>query len=255
MADEPAQSVAPEAEVPAVAPVEAAPIEAAAPAEVSSEPAPSLLEGAAEAEAAPAEAPAEEPVAEPAAAEAPAEPEKPEADAKPGEAAQAAPEPAPFVYAEFKLPEGVTAPAEDVKAFTDLLGTVDVRTQEGAQALMDMHTAALQKQQAAMDQRQRDVFAQTQAQWVADFERQAGNQRDTILSRAKAVITDTVKDEAARKELWGVLAYTGAGNHPAVINALAAMHKRLAEAAKPPAALPTAAQPTRAADRRYGPQT
>lgn len=231
---------------PVVAPVEAVPVaveavaeaapveaEVEAPAE-EAKPEPSAVEG----EAAPV---AEPEVKAPDAAEA-----KPEGEAAPAEAE-------PLKYEAFKLPEGFTAQPEQIESFTGLIGKYGV-PQEAAQELMDLHAGALQKAADAMAQHQQDVFAETRRGWVQDFEKTAGNRRDTILNDAKFAITDTIKDAKEREALWNVLAFTGAGDNPAVINAMAKMGRRLRERSAPAQGLPARAQPNNPADRRYGSQ-
>lgn len=222
------------------------------------EPVAGAAETAPATEAEPSPVPAEVAAPEPEAAapaEVPAE-EGAAVEAKPEAAPDAEAPPAP-VYEAFKMPEGITAAPEQIEAFTNLLGTTDVRTQEGAQALMDLHTASLKKfaetyaTEAA--QRQQDVFAETRAGWVRDYHEQAGNKADTILNDAKWAITDLVKDEKQRTALWDVLAFTGAGDHPALITAFASAAKRLRERAAPAQSLPqNGAKSGSPADARYG---
>ena len=153
---------------------------------------------------------------------------------------------------EFKLPEGFKAAPEQIAAFTDLLGSVDVRTQEGAQALMDLHTKALKDYAEATAQRQQDVFAETRAKWVKDFDKQAGNRRDTILNDAKWTIGEVFKDAKDRQAFNDFLSFTGAGDHPLMINALAKVAKRLRERTAPPQGVPMRGEPTDPATKRYG---
>jgi hypothetical protein len=103
-----------------------------------------------------------------------------------------------------------------------------------------------------MREGQVDAFAETRAGWVKDFETSAGNRRNTILADAKAAVLHAVPDDKTRAELWNVLALTGAGDHPAVIRAFAAIGKGLRERAAPSPGTPakTTLSP---AERRYGP--
>lgn len=237
MAEEPASPEGGAAPVPVTeAPVLAVePVEAVVPVEA---PAPEVP--AAEPEPAPEpEAVAEVPPVEPA-----PEPEK---------AAEAAPAEGPQVpvYAEFKLPEGLTAQPEHMNAFTGFLGSHGL-TQEDGQALLDMHGAVLKQATDQMAQRQIDVFEETRAGWRKDVDKRFGNRRNTAVEDAKWAITDLVRDKAAREELWGVLSFTGAGDHPAVIGALASAGRRLRERNAPAPGLPANPQPANPADRRYG---
>lgn len=208
----------------------------------------SAIETASDADVPPSEAAPVEPKAEPAKEEA-----KPAEEAKAAEAdAETKPaEPVAPVYAEFKLPEGIQVAPDQIEAFTTTIGPMGL-TQEQGQQLMDLHTAEIKKAADALTQRQIDTFADTRKSWVNDFAKQSGNRRDTILADAKTAITKAVPNAEARAELWNVLAFTGAGDHPAVINAFAALGKRLSERPAPPTPLPAKTGPTNPADRRYG---
>lgn len=194
-----------------------------------------------------------EPVVEdvPAAAveEVPAEPAiEPEA----APAAEAAPAELP-TYEAFDLPEGISLADEDLSELTTVFGKYGL-TQEAAQDLATFGAERIKRgveqAQEAMAQSQQDVFNQTRQGWVKEFERQAGNQRNTILNDAKAAIKDAVPDEKQRAALWDVLAYTGAGDHPAVINLLSAIGKRNREGKAPGPSIATTISGN-PADRRY----
>lgn len=224
-------SVPGQSETPAPAPAEA-------PATPVAEPTP----------AAPVEAPAAEPAAptepaaDPAASDAPAEPTGPETAAAPA-------------YSDFKFPEGVTADPAQISAYTNILGKHGI-SQEAGQELVDFHTNAMQQVATAAAQRQKDVFAETQRVWAADVDKEFGNRRDTVVNDAKWAITELVPDKKARADLWNVLAYTGAGNHKAVIRAFANAAKRLKERGAPAqAGSPKNSQTVSAPDRRYGQKT
>lgn len=251
----PEQGAAPLAE--AAAPVEApaAPVEAAV---VESAPA-APVEGAA------AEPAAETVVEAPVEGEKPAEEVAPAESEKPAEGAGVEPAkpavdgekpaegeaPAAPVYAEFKLPEGLQAAPEQITAFTGVLGKYGL-SQEAGQELMDLHAAALKEMADAAVQRQQDAFLETRAGWVKEFDKLAGNRRNTILSDAKSLINDTIKNTEERKALWDALAITGAGDHPAVIMAWAKIARRLNERSAPPPGIPTRGAANNPAERRYG---
>lgn len=183
-----------------------------------------------------------------AAPEAPAEPPKAEAASEtPAEPAQ----PEPLVYQDFMLPEGMTVPEERMNEFKTLAGGLRI-PQEEAQKFLDLHAGIVRQTQEAMDQRQRDVFAETRRAWVKDVDKTYGNRRDTVLGEAKWAIGELVKDETQRRELYDVLAFSGVGDHKAVINAFASAARRLRERAAPPTDLPPKGAPQTAADRRYG---
>ena len=154
-------------------------------------------------------------------------------------------------YAEFKLPEGMTMEAAQTSAFGNILGKYGL-SQEAGQEIMDFGAGVLKQAQERMAEAQVDAFAETRRGWVKDFESMAGNRRNTMLNDAKAAIKDAVPDDKARAELWNVLAFTGAGDHPAVIKAFAAIGKRARERGAPSPAVPAKQQTTSPADRRYG---
>lgn len=233
-----------EGSVEVVAPVAETPPAAAAVVEAAPAPAEPVVE------AAPVEAAAvEEKSAEAAPAEPVVDPVVPD-PAKAAEAIEVAPL-EPITYEAFNLPEGFEAPAERIEAFTGLLNEYSL-SQEAGQKLMDLHAETIKQVGDQMAQHQIDAFAETRSGWVKQFDKQAGNRRDTILNDAKWAIGEVVKDDKARQELWNVLAFTGAGDHPAVINAFASAAKRMRERSAPPQGLPAKAQPTNPAERRYG---
>ncbi len=227
--------IAPEVVVPvktatAEAPVEVAPVEAAVEAPAGEEAAAEApaTEAAAETPAETPEAPAEE-----AAAEEPAEPVKP-------------------VYEAFKLPEGIQAAPEQIEQFTDTIGKYGL-TQEAGQELMDLHATALKEMNDSLLERQTDTFNTMRNDWKQQFYDRHPNDHNTVLDDAKLAVSTTIKNVDKRKAFWGALGMTGAGDHPDVVEGLAAIGKRFREAGAPPKGLP--ANPTagmKPGDRRYG---
>lgn len=233
------------------APVAAAPVAAVetpvAVAEVVAPEAVAAVETPAEAGLAEAAEPAETP-AEPAAEAAP-EGEKPEGEADPapeGDKASQFP-----TYEPFKLVEGLELAPEQSAALNNLLGKHNL-SQEAAQEIVDFGSAILKGAQDRLTQQQNDVFAETRRGWVKDFEKQAGNRRNTMLNDAKQAIADAVPDAKQRQELWNVLALTGAGDHPAVIRAFANIGKRARERGAPLPTAPAKTTPNTPWEGRYG---
>lgn len=196
---------------------------------------------AAEAEAAPAEAPPAEP-----AAEAAPEGEKPPAEGENRDNAPQFP-----VYEAFKLGEGLELAPEQSSALNNLLGKHNL-SQEAAQEIVDFGSSILKGAQERLQQQQHDVFADTRRGWVKDFEKMAGNRRNTMLNDAKQAIADALPDQKQRTELWQVLAFTGAGDHPAVIRLLSNIGKRARERGAPASTTPANTKASDPADRRYG---
>lgn len=224
-------------------PAAAAPVVEAAPAAPPATPEPAPV-------AATPEAPAAAPAAEAA----------PPADATNLEApkpeAAAAPEaPAVVDYgATLKVPEYLTVAPDKMGEFSGLLNELKA-TPEQAQKLMDFGGGFIKSTQQAMDQRQRDVFAETRAGWVKDAQKQFGNRFDTTVNDGKAAIAMAFPKAKERAAFWNVLAFTGAGDHPAVVDAFARLNRLLTERGAPQKGLPeTGAKTGSPADRRYGRQ-
>ena len=239
----PAAVAAPEATPPAAEPL----AQASAPAaEALSAPSgdapsaaePSLVEGEAKAEEPKAEEPkAEEPKAE----EPKAEPEKPSDN----------PEPEPLKFADFKFPEGVKVAPEQLAQFTDLLNKVDPRTQDGAQALLDLHTKALQDTVAAIHQQGQDAFQTMRRDWRENYYKQAGNRADSMANDAKWAIQELFPKTDERKAFVELLGVTGAGDNYAMVSALSRVARRLKERGAPASPTPAKQQPMSREQRRY----
>ncbi len=247
-----APASAPESAAP-VAPAEAAPAapvarpEVAAPAPEAAAPAPtkefapSLLDEAAKTPTAEPPKPDDASKdAKPADGQPPAAKEPAAADAKPGDkSAEAKPAepPAPIEYA-FTLAnekgERVPIAADQIDpermgAFTGLLQEARVAP-EAAQKMIDMHVAEVARAVDMRDQRQWDVFANTQKEWrdavMADPE--LGGSRHATATRTVMSLIDafnTRPDEngkarsaeaiaAERKDLLDVARITGVANNP-----------------------------------------
>lgn len=195
--------------------------------------------------------PAETPGAEEAPSEAPAPSEEPPAEESPAEEAEAPEAPR---YEAFNLPEKMSISEEEFGKYTGVLGQYGI-SQEAGQALIDLHAESLQQAVDHMAQHQVDVFNKIQDDWKQQFYDRHPQDHNTLLDRAKLAITDTIRNNDKRKAFWDALAVTGAGNHPDVIEGLAAIGKRFKEGAKAPAGLPAKANGGTPWDRRYGSRT
>ena len=197
--------------------------------------------------------------AEPTEAAEPAKPAEPVAPASAAAAEPAAPEtaaePVAPVYQDFAFPEGITAQPEQITALTGILGKYNL-TQEAGQELVDLHASTFQAwtDQATekMAQAQRDAFEETRAGWRKDVDKRFGNRRDTVLNDAKWALGELMPDAKKRSELHQMLAFTGAGDHPAMIELLSAATKKMRERTAPARGLPPKNAPASPADRRYG---
>lgn len=160
----------------------------------------------------------------------------------------------PFAYAEFKFPEGMKPEAEPLGKFTELLSAHRL-PQDAAQGLIDLYAAEAQRMTEALTQRQFDVFAETQAQWIKDFEADPDigrNRRETTLGDAMWLIREFGGDADQVKELRTTLGFTGAGNHRAVIRLLSNAARALRERRAPMPSNANAGRVGNPADRRYG---
>lgn len=234
---------------PAAAPVADAPAPVDAPA--VAEPAGSLLssDGAPTPDASvaePAAAPAPEPDPAPAGNLVVDPGAEPVADAN--APADSAPAALPS-YDAWTVPEGMVLQDDQISQYNELIGTLGL-TQEAGQQLIDYGSEVLRNAQARMAEQQHTVYEELRGTWRQSFETEAGNRRETILNDAKSAIRSAVPDVKARQELWNVLSFTGAGDHPAVIKALAALGEKLREPGKPLPSLP-GTPTTSAAQRRY----
>lgn len=186
---------------------------------------------------APAAAPAA-PADPPAASEAP----KPAEELSLLEAAgekkpEAAPEPVapqPAAY-EFKLPEGFTAVPEQIAAASELFAKASVPP-EIAQALVDQHTAALQKYAAELTDKQWQAFTATKEAWKNEVlsDPELGGAGHQTAMKAIARARDLLVPEGDKDSFNKMLRDTGVGNHPAFLRALHRAARLFDEPSPPP---------------------
>lgn len=270
----PAAPVAEAAPAPAAAqstpgPVESTPSPAPAAAPPPKDFAPSLLDEAAKPTAEPPKPDAKE--ATPADGQPPASKEPAAPEAKPGDKpAEAKPPepPAPIEYAFTRADEkGERVPIgpeqidqERLGAFTSVLQEARVAP-EAAQKMMDLHLDELTRAVSARDQRQWDVFANTQKDWkdavMADPEL-GGSRHATAIKTVMGLIdafslrpgpdgkarsSDDVAAE--RRELMDVARVTGVANNPTWLRLLHWAGDRFVREPGPrPAPPPRTAVPT-----------
>ena len=154
---------------------------------------------------------------------APEQPEQPaQADAPVEAAAPAETESARPTYGEFKLPDGLTADAEAMKAATDLFADSKL-SQEQAQKFIDF-AASREKATAQAGVR---AFVDLQTRWVseikADPEIGGSRLQASIASAARAI------DRLDVPGLREALDLTGAGNNPAIVKAFARLGQMISE--------------------------
>lgn len=193
-----------------VAPVETAPVEPALELHTDT---PTLLEAATK--------PVEEVKTE-APVEVKPEPEKP-VEAKTEEPKPAEPEPVEVKY-EFKLPEGFTAPKEQIDAYTAVLKETGV-TPEVGQRLLEMHLAEVRRMSDAAPQQWQQAFKATRDGWVQEVMADpqlggAGHQTAlTAAARGREYLTQGWTAEQ-KAELAHMQSHTGVGDNKAFLRLL-----------------------------------
>lgn len=223
----------------------AAPEAAAAVSGAAAAPPPALFPPVGEAPAAAPEAPAapapvEKPALEPhtetpsllaTAGDKPAEGVKPADGAKAAEDAAAAPKPGeegaappaaapePVKFEPFTLPEGVTLAEDRVKEFTDTLVNPELGPQDRAQALVDMHVAALQQYAESTIQAQHKAFGDMRREWRTEVmaDEELGGAGHQTAMAAVARMRDLFVPAARREAFNRAMDLTGAGDHPEIL--------------------------------------
>jgi hypothetical protein len=258
----------PTAESPPAAPVpQADPAPSAEPPAAQSQPerTPSLLEAAeapGEVKETPAPAgdkpPEEKKVEEPPKAEppkeAPAEDKPPEA-AKP----EAAKPPEAVAY-EFNVPEGLQMDDALKGEFTGALDGFRADPKMGAQKLMDMHHAQMQRYAEHLNQEQHRIFGETKKQWrdqVQADEMIGGAGHRTAMSAIAMARNMLVSDHPQGSPGWkkdladfhNALDATGAGDNPHILKAFYRAARIILE---PSAPVVTDSKPVPDAGRRKG---
>jgi len=139
------------------------------------------------------------------------------ADPKPAEAQQ---QPKP-VYQEFTFPEGVTADKERLGQYTELLGQHGI-AQEAGQALLDMHTGAMQSYAEHLIAEQHRVFGETRANWRTEVmaDDQLGGAGHQTTMAAVARMRDLLVPENRKDAFNQMLRVTGVGDHPEFLRLL-----------------------------------
>ena len=141
---------------------------------------------------------------------------------KPAEPPKEPEKPAAIDLKTLKLPEGMELAPESLEAFEPVAKELGL-SQESAQRLMDIHTAAL-KQATEASYR---AYETMQTSWVdeikADKEIGGDNLTPTLASISK------VLTQFGDPNIKSALSLTGAGNNPAIVRTLARMAKALTE--------------------------
>lgn len=153
----------------------------------------------------------------------PIEAKPPESEAKPAEPEVKPPEPVEVKY-EFKLPEGFTAPKEQIDAYTAVLKETGV-TPEVGQRLLDMHLAEQQRMADAAPQQWQQAFKATRDGWVQEVMADpqlggAGHQTAlTAAARGREYLTQGWTAEQ-KAELAKMQSHTGVGDNKAFLRLL-----------------------------------
>lgn len=147
---------------------------------------------------------------------------KPE-ETKPGETKPSAPE----KYEPFKFPDGWQENKEVMDSATALFKEAGL-SQDHAQKLIDIYSGAITKAQQAS----RDNYVTTRKGWHdeirADKDIGSGNEK-IIKPEVSASISKLIDGHLGGEKFREALNVTGAGDHPAVIRALAQVAKLLTE--------------------------
>lgn len=265
----PAPAVAPAS--PPVAPVAAPVVSESAPAPKAPEPAEAKSADAPVApaksetvlgtalEAKPAEQP-KKPAAD--AAPKPAEGEKkPDGETKAPEGQSAEPAPPP-AYETFKLPDGLTADAERLGQFTNLLGELETTTkaehaamQAFGQKLVDFHIAEVKATADAIRKAQQTAWDKQKIDWKDEFVKDpefGGNRMQTTVDQALQFIRTHGGSEAEQAQFRDLMEASGLGNHPLMIKMLARANRAMGEPRPLTAVRPIQLQPKSKVEAMYG---
>lgn len=128
-------------------------------------------------------------------------------------------------YKDFTLPKGVELDKEMLDEAKTFMSKDLNLTQDKAQKLVDFHVKALQGMAEAPYQ----LWADTQREWQAEVAKDAelgGSNLPQVKTRIAKLL-----DEHGDPKVREALAFTGAGNHPAIIRTLNNLAKLLTEGA------------------------
>lgn len=147
---------------------------------------------------------------------------KGEADGTKSEKSGEGDDPAPFDPAKLELPEGMQLDEELMEQFAPLAKDLGL-SQEQGQALVAMHTQALQ----SMHERVTKAFGDTVAGWAetAKTDKEIGGDKyaENVATAVKAI------DRFGSPELQKALNETGMGNHPELIRFCLRIGKAISE--------------------------
>lgn len=139
-------------------------------------------------------------------------------------------------YEPFTLPEGLSVDKERMDSYTALLGAHGIK-QEAGQALIEMHTAAMQQYAASLLSDQHKAFADMRSAWREQVRGDAelGGAGHQTAMAAVARMRDLLVPAARRDAFNDFLRVTGAGDHPEFLRILHAASRLYDEPAVPPA--------------------
>lgn len=127
------------------------------------------------------------------------------------------------------IPDGITIDEKTLGEFKGLLVDAKLSPQDRAQKLVDLHVGALRAAADAPHQ----LWTKTQGEWQATVkaDKELGGQnfdatRATITKGIQAVFG---KDTQSADAAFEAFAYTGAGNHPALVRLMYRVGKMLSE--------------------------
>lgn len=144
--------------------------------------------------------------------------------------------PPAVAYEPFTLPEGLSVDKDRMDSYTALLGAHGIK-QEAGQALIEMHTAAMQQYAAGLLSDQHRAFADMRSAWREQVRGDAelGGAGHQTAMAAVARMRDLLVPAARRDAFNDFLRVTGAGDHPEFLRILHAASRLYDEPAVPPA--------------------
>lgn len=159
----------------------------------------------------------------------------------------------PIEYKDFTLPEGVKVDDTLMADFKSKAAESRL-SQEKAQQLFDMH---VQQMQAVANEPYK-LWHDTQRKWQQEIKADAEIGGLNFESKTTPALAEFVRvfggDDAGQKSLRDAMAFTGAGNHPAIVKAIARAGAILMEGKTLSEGKP-APRPSNPADTLYPPKS
>lgn len=160
------------------------------------------------------------------------------------------PDPPALTVENIQLPEGFKADPTVVGALIETISNKDLTPQARAQALVDLHVKSLNAAQEAANQQWDATHNEWKKTIAANKDLGSGDENSPLKPEAKSIISKAI-DAYGGAPLREALNLTGAGNHPAIIEAFYKMAKVLSEGGYVGGSPPSKPQLQTAAQRMY----